>query len=597
MMEYSLLGPFEVVRDGQRVEIGTGTQRALLAALLMRSNQPTSTGWLIDALWDDPPASAAKIVQNCVMRLRRLLPDEVLLTRGRGYALRVAPGELDVDRFSHSLALGREAMHGGNCESALAHLDAALAAWTGAPLSDVGDQPFVDEEARRLDGLRLDAVMDRLDAALALGRHGELVAELERLVGDQPLDERVRAQLMLALYRSGRQTESLAIYRDGRRVLVDEVGVEPGPALRTLEQQILRHDPTLDLPPPDLPLERRSVRSRRRRVVYAGVAVCGAATFAALAGIVRNGDATPRVARPPDSVAVVDPVTGHVTADLAVGTAPSSISASSGSLWVANQGDESLTKIDAVRRRVSIASLQLTTNGDSSITGVAVANGGVWALDSYVGSLTRVPVIALARRFAPGYDLYRTLLPASDRYANDYLTLTSGSGHLWITSNHFSKVFELSSGSAQVQRTIAVPGHPVALTVAQGSIWTVATHGTSGVVAKINPVAHAIVARIPVPGAPTALATGFGAVWVAVPSRDRLYEIDPETNAVIRTITVPGSPIAVAVGAGGIWIVEGTRRQLLRIDPASGAADMKIALNGTPHALAIASGRVWVVGA
>ena len=339
------------------------------------------------------------------------------------------------------------------------------------------------------------------------------------------------------------------------------------------------------------------MRSRRRRVVYAGVAVCGAAAFAVAAGVVRSGGAAPRVGTPPDSVAVVDPATGRVTADLAVGTAPSSIAISSGSLWVANQGDESLTKIDSVRRRVSIASLQLTTNGDSSITGVAVANGGVWALDSYVGSLTRVPVTALAQHFAPGYDLYRTLLPASDRYANDYLTLTSGGGHLWITSNHFSAVFELSPGSAQVQRTIAVPGHPLALTVGQGSIWTVATQGRGGVVARIDPVALAIVARIPVPGAPTALATGFGAVWVAVPSRDRLYEIDAATNALIRTITVPGSPIAVAVGAGGIWIVEGTRRRLLRIDPASGAADMTIALDGTPHALAIAGGRVWVVGA
>jgi DNA-binding SARP family transcriptional activator len=596
-MEYRLLGPFQVIRDGQRVEIGTGMQRALLAALLLQPNQPVSTGRLIDAVWNDPPATAAKIVQNCVVRLRRLLPAESLLTRDRGYALRVAPGELDVDRFSHSLALGREAIHRGNYESALEHLDVALAEWTGAPLSDVGDQPFVEEEARRLDGIRVDAAMDRVDAALALGRHGEVITELERLVDERPLDERVRAQLMLALYRSGRQTESLRIYREGRRMLVDELGVEPAPALRQLEQQILRHDPAIDLPQPDPTLAGWLVKGRRRRVAYAGAALCFAAAFAVAAGIVRSGGAAPRVGTPPDSVAVVDPTTGRVAADLAVGTAPSSIAASSGSLWVANQGDESLTKIDAVRRRVSIASLQLTTNGDSSITGVAVANGGVWALDSYVGSLTRVPVTALAQHFAPGYDLYRALLPASDRYANDYLTLTSGGGHLWITSNHFSAVFELSPGSAQVQRTIAVPGHPVALTVAQGSIWTVATHGTSGVVAKIDPVAHAIVARIPVPGVPTALATGFGAVWVTVPNRDRLYEIDAATNAVIRTITVPGSPIAVAVGAGGIWIVEGTRRQLLRIDPASGAADMKIALNGTPHALAIARGRVWVVGA
>ncbi len=596
MIDFRLLGPVGIYRDGENVEVGFGKQRALLAVLLMNANEVVSGGALIDLLWGDPPPSAQKILQNCVVKLRRLLPEQRLLTRAHGYELRIEEGELDFDRWCSLIEEARRLAGGDDPAAALRLFNTAQVEWRGAALCDVGDVPFVAGETRRLDELWLDATMDRVDVQLALGRHGEVVHELEPLVNAHPLHERLRQQLMLALYRSGRQTDSLEVYREGRRILVDEIGVEPGPALRQLEQEILNQAPALE-PPAGVPkhtLKRAVVR--RRSVVLVAVALA-AATASAAFGLIGTGSVAPRAGTPPNSVAVVDSATGHLTADLAVGTAPSSIAVASGSLWVANQGDESLTKIDVLHQTVSIPAIQLTTNGDSSITAVAIAKGGVWVVDSYVGSLTRIPVTALQQRFAPGYDLYRTVLPASDRYSTDYLTLTAGAGHLWITSSHFSAVFELSPGSAQVQWRIAVPGHPVAATAGQGSLWSVGALGGRGVVARIDAARHAVVARIVLPGTPAAVATGFGAVWVAIPDRNRLYKIDAATDAVVSAIVVPGSPVAVAAGAGGVWVVEGTGRRLLRLDPSSGAAVRTVALNGTPHGLAIADGRVWIVGA
>ena len=595
MVDFRLLGPVGIYRDGESVEVGFGKQRALLAILLLNANEVVPGGALIDLLWGDPPASAPKILQNCVVKLRRLLPERRLLTRAHGYELRIEEGELDFDRWCSLIDEARRLAAGDDPAAALRLFNTAQVEWRGAALCDVGDVPFVAGATRRLDELWLDATMDRVDVQLTLGRHGDVVHELEPLVDAHPLRERLRQQLMLALYRSGRQTDSLDVYREGRRILVEEIGVEPGPALRRLEQEILNQAPALE-PPAGVPkhaVERAGLR--RRSVVVVAVALVAAGAFAAF-GLIGTGSGAPRAGTPPNSVAVVDSATGHLTADLAVGTAPSSIAVASGSLWVANQGDESLTKIDALDQRVSIPAIRLTTNGDSSITSVAIANGGVWVLDSYVGSLTRIPVTALQQRFAPGYDLYRTVLPASDRYSSDYLTLTAGAGHLWITSSHFSAVFELSPGSAQVQWRIAVPGHPVAATAGQGSVWSIGALGGSGVVARIDPARHAVVARIVLPGTPAAAATGFGAVWVAVPDRNRLYKIDAATD-VVSAIVVPGSPVAVAAGAGGVWVVEGTGSRLLRLDPSSGAAVRTVALNGTPHALAIADRRVWIVGA
>jgi predicted ATPase/DNA-binding SARP family transcriptional activator len=250
-MEFRILGPLEVRADGRAVEIGGAKRRALLAVLALEANRPVSVERLAVALWgEDAPAGAVKAVQVSVSRLRRDLGENgVLETMAGGYRLVVGAGELDVERFERALAAGRDALAAGDAGRAVEVLCAALQLWRGAPLAEFAWAPFAPPEIRRLEELRLSAVESRVEAELATGRHAELVAELQRLTGEHPWRERLHAQLMLALYRSGRQAEALAAYRHARAVLVEQLGIEPGAELHDVHQAILAHDAALDAPP------------------------------------------------------------------------------------------------------------------------------------------------------------------------------------------------------------------------------------------------------------------------------------------------------------------------------------------------------------
>src|SRR5262249_23045777 len=218
-MDYRILGPLEAF-DGERaLSLGGSRQRSVTALLLLRSNEALTRDVLIDGLWgESPPPTAAKVLQNCVSALRKELPEggQALRTVGGAYALAVAPGELDRDRFEQALKKGRAALASGESEEAAAELRSALELGRGGPLSDFAYERFAQDEIVRLDELHIEAVEDRIDADLACGRAEELVAELEALVGRHLLRERLRRQLMLALYRTGRQAEALAAYRDAR---------------------------------------------------------------------------------------------------------------------------------------------------------------------------------------------------------------------------------------------------------------------------------------------------------------------------------------------------------------------------------------------
>src|SRR5918994_3484065 len=249
-MEYRILGPLEVRAGDGQVELRGVRQRELLAVLLLHANEIVSSDRLIDELWQgDPPPTAAKIVQNSVSQLRRLLEPELLVTRSPGYLLRVEPGELDADRFERVVEQARADLAAGDAAKAAEQLREALALWRGPALVDFSDAPFARVESARLEELRLAATEDRIEAELALGRHGDLVAELEALVAQHPLRERLRAQLMVALYRSGRQAEALRVYHETREVLVEELGLEPSRALQRLERAVLAQDPSLELTP------------------------------------------------------------------------------------------------------------------------------------------------------------------------------------------------------------------------------------------------------------------------------------------------------------------------------------------------------------
>jgi predicted ATPase/DNA-binding SARP family transcriptional activator len=249
-MDFRILGPLEANRDGVALATGGPKQRALLALLLLHANEPVSRDALVDGLWgEQPPETAAKALQVYVSQLRRTLGRELVLTSPSGYKLVVQPDALDLLRFEELVAEARTAAP----SAAAPKLREALALWRGRALADVADAAFAQAETGRLEELRLAAAEELVDAELALGHASELVPELERVVAQNPLRERPRGQLMLALYRSGRQAEALECYQAGRRALVDELGVEPGGRLRALHQAILQQDPALDVEPAQQP--------------------------------------------------------------------------------------------------------------------------------------------------------------------------------------------------------------------------------------------------------------------------------------------------------------------------------------------------------
>ena len=252
-MDFRILGPLEVLDEGHPVALGGSTQRALLAVLLLRANETLTTDRLIDELWGEhPPAGAAKTLQVKVSRLRKALAagggGDLIMRRGPGYELRLDPDRLDSQRFERLVAAGGSELAVGHPERAASLLEEALSLWRGAPLADLAYEPFAQGESARLLELRIGALEQLIEAKLRLGRHAEVISQLETLVAEHPYRERLRAQLMLALYRCDRQADALQAYQNARWQLVEELGIEPGERLRELERAILAQDPALLAP-------------------------------------------------------------------------------------------------------------------------------------------------------------------------------------------------------------------------------------------------------------------------------------------------------------------------------------------------------------
>jgi DNA-binding SARP family transcriptional activator len=250
-MEFRILGPLEAWDKGREVSLGGPKPRALLAALLLHANEVVPADRLIDELWgEDSPEDAAAALRVNVSRLRKALPEDVLATKSPGYVLRIEPDALDLHRFERLVDDGRRLLASGLAADASQRLRDALSLWRGPALADFTYESFAQAAIARLEEIRMTAVELRIDADLVLGRHDELVGELEALVAGHPLRERLRMYLMTALYRSGRQAEALDAYQDARRALVDGLGIDPSTALQELERAILRQDPALDAPAP-----------------------------------------------------------------------------------------------------------------------------------------------------------------------------------------------------------------------------------------------------------------------------------------------------------------------------------------------------------
>ena len=336
--------------------MGGPRQRALLALLLLSANRTVSRDRLIEELMLDPPGEKAeRSLTVQVSRLRKALgsidgSELRLVASPPGYVLRVEPGELDLDMFERLLAEGRSAFEGGDPARAAAAFRKGEALWRGRPLADLEFEPFARLEVGRLEELRLAAVEERIEAELELGRDAPLVPELEALVAERPLQERLRGLLMVALYRAGRQAEALETYRAGRRELHDELGLEPGPELQELERAILTHDPTLRLEQailtndPALPLDRtipahdpalepaaraqRAPKRRFHRELAVGLAA-GLVVAAAIVLVLVSGG-SPSVRLAANGIGAIDTGTGQVALSLPVSSPPTSVAVGRG---------------------------------------------------------------------------------------------------------------------------------------------------------------------------------------------------------------------------------------------------------------------------
>jgi YVTN family beta-propeller protein len=564
-MEFRILGPLEVERDGRILALGTGRQLALVAALLLHRNEVVSVDRLVDELWDGaPPPTAAKIVRNNVSLLRKELGDR-LVTRPPGYQLRVEPGELDADRLD-------EAVERGGREE----LEGALALWRGTPLVEFAYERFAESEIARLEELRLVALESWIETELERGRHASVIPELESLVQQHPLRERLQGQLMLALYRSGRQAQALEAYQRARRALDEQLGIEPGRALRELERLILTQDESLGAPA--IPISRRLGGRRPRALAIAAASVVLLALTAAVLAWTRESGGGLVV--PPNYVGVIDPETGEVATAIPVGIRPGPIAAGEGSIWVGNLDDRNLTRIDP-RRREAVATVSL---GGRTPTGVAVGLGAVWVAHGRGGELSRVE---------PRFGQITTIGVTSPPYAAPYGSVAVGDGDIWAVYGD-STLARIPPDRLRVDGSTLSGASSAAVVVGDGSVW-VANAGDA-TVERFNPstFAEGPIREITVGRQPVALAYGHGAIWTVNRADGTVARIDASTNANVFTIRVGDRPVAVAVGPEDVWVANAGDGTVSRIDPQTNNVTETIAVGSRPVGVAVAAGLVWV---
>lgn len=593
-MRYGILGPLQVRDDGRDVPLGGARQRVVLALLLLHGNEALGTERLIEEIWSGaPPPSAAKVVHNAVSGLRKALGDGALITNGHGYVLRVADGELDLDRFQALVERGRESLAAGDAEAAAALLREGLALWRGEPLEDLRYEPALQDEEARLQELRLAAIEERVDADLELGRHHELVAELDELVARHPLRERLRAQQMLALYRSGRQADALEAYGAARRHLVAELGVEPGPALQRLHGAILAHDPALGAPT-SLPAPARAVRPSRRPAAFmlAGAGLLVVALV--LTGlVVRGGSGTSRAGLGTlsgESLVAIDPATNKLVAEVPVGATPTNVAVGAGAVWVLNADDQTISRVDArtdARKVFSTGALPIDLAAGRNALWVVNARRGHGATDDVIsapGSVARVEPLS-------GVTEASTPLPQPT-----HLTFALPPGRIiavddravWALGRPGTvNRLDLQTGRLRTLRSLDAQS----IAVGDGQVWVQARGNR---IDRLDPRTGRVVDRVTVPaGYLSAMAVGDGALWLTDPAAGTVWRIDARSLQA-RTIAVEPGVDSIALGDRSVWTANSVRGVVDRINPASNRVTARIATGGAPRGIAVGAGRVWV---
>lgn len=591
--------------------------------LLLHANEVVSTDRLIDEVWgDSPPESAVNMLQGYVSHLRKTLEPgsrrgehELLLSRPPGYVLQIRPDQLDAERFEQLTREGRQLLNDGDVDAAANRLRTALALWRGGALDDLAYETFARADIERLEELRLQALEDRVDADLALGRHRALVGELRELVDLHPLRERLRAQLMTALYRSSRQADALEVYRDGRRALRNELGIEPGPALRELEQAILRQDPALGgtaaVPPPIVSRVRR-----RWPLIAAGVALAGAAAVFAAIATLGNSSGVKPVDVKAHSVAVLDPKRNAVVGDIPTGGYPGPLASDDTYVYVCNIGDATVSRIFARGRKL------FDTFSFSRAIDMIAGNSDLWAANGGAPGHTPFGVgPGTVSVWRPGPTVSTIRVGPTTNGDEEQTTIAAdspGSYSVWVGNKDSGTVRQIDRSLAKTLITIhgIAPGGLAAVgdSSAGDTVW--ASEPSRNLVARIDEHARRIVRRIHVPNEPARLAADDNAVWVIArdrngpgewrPTRETtpaVWRIDAKTNEAVAQIPLPLTPIRVALGGGSVWVTaervlsaSGTSvdATVFRIDPKTNRIVARIPLRTRAvDGIIVSHGLVW----
>jgi DNA-binding SARP family transcriptional activator/ABC-type branched-subunit amino acid transport system substrate-binding protein len=615
-MDFRLLGPLELWDGRREIEVAGAKRRALLAILILHRNEVIPRDRLVDLLWGErPPPSAFHSLEVQVSKLRALVSCDGsrLQTRPPGYVLRLEPGELDLERFERLAEDGRAALAQGDPERADRVLREALSEVRGPALAEFAFEPFAQAPMAELAELRMAVLEDRVDADLALGRHDKLVGELEALVAAEPLRERLRGQLMLALYRCGRQAEALQAYRDARRVLVDELGIEPTRELRDLERAILQQDETLGAartgpPPPTAgrhapaqdgpalprpgPEPARGGR-RGKPMAVAGIFALVVAIAAAL--LVRGGDDDAHQLLAPDSVGAIDAATGEPAAAVRIPGSPDRLVAAGGAMWVVDDTSGTLAAIDVDRHQ-----LDTVVAPGGAPRDVAAGLGSLWAIDERRHRLVEISTAyhRVIRRI-PLRPARATVLPPGTNPFDPW-ALAVGARAAWVTdgSRTLTRVDPRNGRVARIHVGRALDG----VTASRSAVWAIS--GSGAAVLRIDPAGRKSPLRIPIvskPGFqspyPIAIDAGLGSIWVLNGNTATVTRIDPSQRGVAATIPVgiDHAPRRLAVGAGAAWVAGGDGT-LTRIDATTNAVETMTLARGL-NDVSVAGGAVWVSAA
>jgi DNA-binding SARP family transcriptional activator/streptogramin lyase len=596
LVEFRILGPLEVLDEGRPITLGPLKEQVVLAVLLLHTNEVVSREHLIDELWgESPPPTARKAINVYLSQVRKTLSrngENPIATAAGGYRLAVEAERLDAACVQRLLAAAREYVSAGELDAAAQILCEALSLWRGPTLAGLQFESRGRDEVARLDELRIAALMDRFDCDLALGRHEQVLGELSVLVREHPLRERLRAQQMLALYRSDRQADALEVYAETRRALVEELGIEPSPALQRLQQAILRHDPSLETPegtaavnglapsaaaPPPTPTAeveerapRRPFHPRRWQLALAAFMILAAAAAAAVT-LSTPGITTPRVV--PNSLVRLNPRTGKPTLVVPVGVEPGPIAITPTAIWTSNYGDNTVSRYDLRTHTVEPRAGFPAQPFDTVVDG----DGNAWITSSYEDHLPARNAFLTRLAAGTGGTSPGTLYPSHAQTIDLPLPMAGyealGGGYLWVIvgghgpldgDDSVARVDLSTNGVASVKR---LDESATSVSFGYGSAW-IGTYGPDSRVEAIragDSRPTKVVLQNSANWGPPSIAVGEGAVWAltAMPwasgrAGPELIEIDPQTLQVLHRLNLSAEQSgAVAVGAGAVWTTGG----------------------------------------